>query len=188
MAQQTLSSSLPDGFEPIRLLGEGGMGQVHLARQTSLGRDVALKVLRPHANHDQAQAEERLQREGRLLASVNHPAIGTVHDRLIERGRQVLVMEYIKGGNLREHVTPGQPLVIDRARPILKTIAEAVDHLHGCGIIHRDLKPENVLLGQQQPVLRHQRCRLATNVGQDCPEKTKLDRNKLRSFTTREVE
>ncbi len=111
MTQQVLPTTFPDGFEPIRLIGEGGMGQVYLARQTSLGREVAIKLLLPQQADDATNADERFQREAELLAKVNHPAIVTVHDRLIEQGRQVLVMEYVDGGNLRERMYPDRPLV-----------------------------------------------------------------------------
>lgn len=157
----------PVGFHVIRSLGAGGMGTVWLARQNSLGRNVAVKQIRNDApadagsEHDgsasntssfadddsvpTAHRDERFQQEAELLASVNHPGIVTVHDRVVEDGRQFLVMEYVDGRNLR-HFMQEDSLSLSRAAEILHDVSAAVSHLHELGILHRDLKPENVLI------------------------------------------
>jgi serine/threonine protein kinase len=131
-------------YQVISLVGAGGMGEVYQAHDTKLGRDVAIKVL-PEAL---AQAPERLarfQREAKLLASLNHPNIATIHGLEQSGDTHYLVMELVPGETLRERVAGG-PVPVEEALTIAKQIAEALEAAHNSEkvIIHRDLKPENV--------------------------------------------
>jgi eukaryotic-like serine/threonine-protein kinase len=126
-------------IEPI---GVGGMGEVYRARDTRLGRDVAVKVLPAHLEgHSERVA--RLQREARLLAALNHPNIATIYELAEIGGRTALVLEYVAGPTLEQRVASGAlpPAdVIDIARQLV----DALEAAHTRGVIHRDLKPANV--------------------------------------------
>ena len=131
-------------YELLGPLGSGGMGEVYRARDTRLGRTVAIKVLRS-ATLDRPDAKTRFQREALAIASLNHPHICTVHDVGHERGVDFIVMEYVEGETLSSRLPRGGlPLreVIQYARDI----AAAVDAAHRRGVIHRDLKPSNVMI------------------------------------------
>jgi hypothetical protein len=129
-------------YEITGMLGAGGMGEVYRARDTRLGRDVALKVLPPQVERD-PDALLRLAREARLLASLDHPNIGAVHGWEESSGVHAIVLELIEGPTLRDRVLAG-PLPIDEALKIARQIADALDAAHEQGIIHRDLKPANI--------------------------------------------
>ena len=129
-----------------RLLGRGGMGSVYRARDLSLDRPVAIKVIRADLVRDPA-AHERLQREAQTLARLQHPSIVTVFDygRLAD-GAPYLVMELVKGHDLRHELVREGRLDPERAGRILAAICDAMATAHGEGVLHCDLKPENVLL------------------------------------------
>ncbi len=131
-------------FKVIELLGRGGMGDVYLAEQVSLGRKVALKTLREDLSL-QPGMTERFKREARLLSTVDHPSIVRVIDFGEAGGSYVLVMEFVEGENLATEVRRG-PLEPRRALAVMKDIADGLAAIHSHGIIHRDLKPDNVLL------------------------------------------
>ncbi|MBS1153430.1 MAG: Serine/threonine-protein kinase, partial [Myxococcaceae bacterium] len=131
-------------FKVLELLGRGGMGDVYLAEQVSLGRKVALKTLREDLSL-QPGMTERFKREARLLSTVDHPSIVRVIDFGEAESTYVLVMEYVEGENLASEVRRG-PLDPPRALSVMKDIAEGLASIHAQGIIHRDLKPDNVLL------------------------------------------
>ncbi|RUL82341.1 bifunctional serine/threonine-protein kinase/formylglycine-generating enzyme family protein [Tautonia sociabilis] len=137
------------GFAFIRRIGRGGMGEVFLARQESLGgRPVAIKLL---FADEQSLSDERMvrfRREAELMGRVDHPNVVTVYDSGTAAGRPYLVMAYVDGGDLRQLMTPGVPMTIDRAKAIVVPVGEALTCLHRIGILHRDLKPENVLIGE----------------------------------------
>jgi predicted Ser/Thr protein kinase len=133
------------GLEVLEVLGRGGMGVVYKARQTSLDRVVALKVL---AHPDTPGFEERFTREARALAALSHPNIVTVHDFGRENGVYFLVAEYIEGPTLRQKLLQGR-LDPAETRAILGQLCDALEFAHRNGVIHRDLKPENVLLDAQ---------------------------------------
>ena len=119
------------------------MGEVFRARDTKLGRDVAIKVL-----PDELITEERLarfEREARLLASLNHPNIATLYGLENEDGVVFLAMEFIEGRTLAEMIAAGA-LSADEALPLFQQIAEALESAHAKGIVHRDLKPANVMV------------------------------------------
>ncbi len=119
-------------------LGKGGMGEVYRARDTRLGRDVALKVLPDAFAHD-AEPLARFEREAHTLAALNHPHIAHIYG---VEGR-ALVMELVEGPTLAEIIERG-PLSIADARVVARQIADALEAAHELGIVHRDLKPSNV--------------------------------------------
>jgi Tol biopolymer transport system component len=129
--------------EVLALLGQGGMGEVYQAHDTKLGRDVAIKVLPEAFAHD-PQRLSRFQREAKLLASLNHPNIATIHGLEESNGTHYLVMELVPGETLRERVMREGALPVEEALAIAKQIAEALEAAHEKSIIHRDLKPANV--------------------------------------------
>ena len=129
-------------YEILRLIGRGGMGEVYLGRDTTLNREVALKVL-PDRHRLDAQRLARFDREARILASLNHPNIATLHGRETSSDFQALVMEFVDGDTLAECLC-AEPLPLDRSLRIARQIVDALDSAHAHGIIHRDLKPDNV--------------------------------------------
>ena len=134
-------------FESLELLGRGGMGAVYKARQTSLDRFVALKILPAEANEDPAFGE-RFQREARALAQLSHPNIVGVHDFGQAGAYAYLVMEFVDGANLRQ-LQRGGHLSPQEALAIVPQICEALQFAHDRGIVHRDIKPENILIDTQ---------------------------------------
>ena len=128
--------------EIVALLGAGGMGEVYRARDTKLGRDVALKILPPSftANADRVA---RFAREARLLASLNHPHIGAIYGFEDTGNVPALVLELVEGETLDDRVRRG-PLPLSEALAVAQQIADALDAAHAAGIIHRDLKPSNI--------------------------------------------
>ena len=139
--------ALPPGtrFGPYEVsvqIGVGGMGEVYRARDTKLGRDVALKILPPAFTSD-ADRVARFEREARLLASLNHPHIGAIYGFEDAGNVPALVLELVEGDTLDVRVLRG-PLPFSEALAIAQQIADALDAAHGSGIIHRDLKPSNI--------------------------------------------
>src|SRR5262245_19783517 len=127
-------------------IGRGGMGTVYRATDSTLGRDVAIKVLPPEVASDPDRLE-RFRREARALAALNHPHIVTIYSVEQEGNVHFLTMELVAGRAL-DQVIAGQPLPIDRARQVAKAIADALSVAHDKGIIHRDLKPANIVLSE----------------------------------------
>ncbi len=125
-------------------LGEGGMGAVFLAQDTSLDRKVAVKVLAERFRQDD-HARQRLLREARLAAALDHPYICSIHELLEVDGQSCIVMEYVEGQTLRARLAAGA-LPQPEALRIGLEIAEALEKAHQKGIVHRDLKPANVML------------------------------------------
>jgi len=139
--------SLPTGhklahFEIVEPIGKGGMGEVYRARDTKLDRDVAIKVLPEEFAHDDERLA-RFEREAKLLASLNHPNIASIHGFEDSDGVKSLVLELVEGPTLAERIAQG-PIPVDEANAIAKQIAEALEAGHEAGVIHRDLKPANV--------------------------------------------
>jgi serine/threonine protein kinase len=131
-------------LEIIKCLGRGGMGVVYQARQKSLQRLVALKLLAPERAHD-PQFAERFAREAQALAALNHPHIVAVHDFGQAGGFYFLLMEFVDGVNLRQAMTAGR-FTPEEALAVVPPICEALQYAHEHGIVHRDIKPENLLL------------------------------------------
>jgi len=134
-------------FQLIRLLGAGGMGEVYLARQLSLDRTVAVKVLDPVRNQDPT-AELRFDREARAAAALSHPNIVQIIDYGRQEGTLYLALEYVRGCTLREYVERNGPLPVRTVLGILTQVAMALDHAHRRGLVHRDIKPENILISR----------------------------------------
>jgi len=131
-------------YHIVRQLGSGGMGVVWLAEDTRLNRKVALKTVKS-AEADTTEGRQRLMREARAAAALNHPHIATVHDVLDVEGKVIVVFEYIEGDTLAARLQRG-PLSIAEAVEVAWQLADALATAHGQGVIHRDLKPSNVVL------------------------------------------
>jgi len=129
-------------YEILGLLGSGGMGEVYRARDLRLGRDVAIKVLASRVAEDTILLA-RIEREARLLASLNHPAIATIHSVEEWQGAPAIVMELIEGETLAVKLFEG-PLPVAIVVSIARQVSEALCVAHDRGIVHRDLKPANI--------------------------------------------
>ena len=131
-------------YEILAPIGAGGMGEVYRARDSRLGRDVALKVLPGSAAGD-SERLARLEREARALAALSHPNIVVIHSIEREGGVPYITMELVEGRTLDRLVAPGG-LPLERLLETSLAIAEAVTAAHGKGVVHRDLKPANVIV------------------------------------------
>ena len=125
-----------------RLIGSGGMAEVYRARDTRLGRDVAIKVL-PEAFTSDPERVARFEREARLLAALNHPHIAHIYDVEKSHSTYALVMELVEGPTLADRIARG-PIPVGEALGVARQIAEALEAAHEQGIVHRDLKPANI--------------------------------------------
>src|SRR5689334_23330659 len=133
-------------YETIKLLGEGGMGRVYLAKQTDLGRQVVVKVMHEHVAED-PKFRERFQREMLLMARFQHPYVVTLYDASLgDSHGPCIVMEYIKGISLDTLMHRNGRLSPARAGRISSQLCEALYAAHQEGIIHRDLKPANLMV------------------------------------------
>jgi serine/threonine protein kinase len=138
-------------FEVLRKIGSGGMGQVYLARQLSLKRQVALKLLRKDlANNPTAM--QRFEAEAQAIATLNHPNIVQVYGAGESDGLRYMALEYVDGRNLREHLARKGPPELPVAMSIMKQIAAALQKAHEQGLVHRDIKPENILVTKKVEV------------------------------------
>jgi serine/threonine protein kinase len=142
-------------FKVLRHIGGGGMSEVYLAVQVSLGRQVALKVLKRDLGK-RADMAERFRREALLLSTVEHPAVVRIIDFESTPEANVLVLELAEGDTLETVLSDG-PMKVERALPVLAQLAEGLAAIHEKGIIHRDLKPQNVVL---TPTARGEQARL----------------------------
>lgn len=142
---EELSRQIPE-LEILELIGQGGMGAVYKARQRSLGRIVALKVLKPDLAAVPEFAE-RFAREAKSLAQLNHRNIVTVHDFGQRGGLCYLVMEFVEGANLRRVLEAGR-LSPQEALRLVPDLCDALEYAHNVGVVHRDIKPENILLDE----------------------------------------
>jgi serine/threonine-protein kinase len=131
-------------YEVVSLIGSGGMGEVYLARDTQLGRNVALKVL-PEMYAADAERLARFRREAQVLAALHHPNIAVIHGLEDAEGARALVLEYIEGDTLADRIAAGR-IPLDEVLDIARQIAEALQAAHDQGVIHRDLKPSNIKL------------------------------------------
>jgi len=137
-------------YRILSKIGEGGMGAVYLARDEQLGRDVALKVLRPSSDLDNT-ARLRLVREAQLASNLNHPNICTIHGVEESSEQAFIVMEHVNGRRLRD-VIPAEGLSSATVMRYGAQIADALAHAHGRGILHRDLKTSNVMITPEDRV------------------------------------
>jgi eukaryotic-like serine/threonine-protein kinase len=129
-------------YEVTAPIGEGGMGQVYRATDTTLGRQVAIKIL-PDAFAADPERLARFEREAKTLASLNHPHIAAIYGFEKSTGLHALVMELVEGEDLSQRIARGA-IPLDEALPIARQVAEALEAAHEQGIIHRDLKPANI--------------------------------------------
>jgi serine/threonine-protein kinase PpkA len=134
-----MSLQIP-GYTIVRPIAEGGMASVYLAVQQSLDRQVALKLLK---NIDNPAQLERFHNEGRIIASLNHRNIITIHDTGVVGGHYYISMEYLEGGDLEDRIAAG--ISHGAALNLLEVIGSCLDFLHRKNIIHRDIKPANIL-------------------------------------------
>jgi len=141
-AEPLLTGQRLGAYEILDLLGIGGMGEVYRARDTKLGRDVALKVL-PRLFSADPDRLARFEREARVLASLNHPHIAAIYGFEETAGIYALILELVDGSTLGDRLQRG-PLPITPAVGIAHQIAEALEAAHERGIVHRDLKPQNI--------------------------------------------
>ncbi len=126
------------------LLGVGGMGEVYLAQDTRLGRQVAIKLLPPEAAQSET-AKRRLLREARAAAALNHPNIVTIHSIEEADDSVFIVMEYVEGETLTTRIRDGK-LEFIRLLDVGAQVADALTAAHSVGLIHRDIKPSNILI------------------------------------------
>ena len=131
-------------YEVQSLLGSGGMGDVYLAHDATLGRRIALKILPDQFTIDEAQVS-RFEREAQAASALNHPNIITIHEIGQDNGHHFIATEYVDGQTLRTRLSAG-PVTSDEAIKIAEQIAHALVAAHSANIIHRDIKPENVML------------------------------------------
>lgn len=160
-----LEGQVIGGCRIIRRLGGGGMGEVYLAEQISLKRQVAIKLVRPEVEATvvgEASLTERFAREAQAIAAMEHPHILPVYDFGIQEGLAYLVMAYAPNGSLQQALTPGHPsfrfglpLSLDLTGVILDQAAQALQHAHDRGVLHRDVKPANFLMGAGSPSTVH---------------------------------
>ena len=125
-------------------LGRGGMGEVWLARDTTLDRDVALKILPPDTSDDAATRKERFFREAKAASALNHPNIVTIHEINHDQGFDFIAMEHVEGATLASLLRPGMPIA--EIEKYATQIAAAVGRAHRANIVHRDLKPGNIMV------------------------------------------
>ncbi|HWT01224.1 MAG TPA: protein kinase [Pyrinomonadaceae bacterium] len=152
LAAETLAGERADSlvgqhvgrYEVLELIGSGGMGDVYLARDTRLGRKVALKFL-PDYLADDAGRVRRFEQEARAASALNHPNILTIYEIGQSDARYFIATEFIDGSTLRERIQGG-PMRADDALEVASQVASALAKAHQAGIVHRDVKPENIML------------------------------------------
>ena len=132
-------------YEITELLGKGGMGEVYRARDTTLGRDVALKIL-PRELSGDPERVARFAREARTLASLQHPNVASIYGFEEVEGTRFLTMELVEGDDLSEHLSRGG-MSVDEALRIARQVAAGLEAAHAKNIVHRDLKPANIKIG-----------------------------------------
>lgn len=132
------------GYEIVSVLGAGGMGEVYRARDTRLGREVALKILPAHLTHDPSRVA-RFRSEARVASALNHPNAVTIYEIGNDAGTWFIAAELIEGVTLRERLKTGS-LVREESISIALQCASSLEATHRAGVIHRDIKPENIML------------------------------------------
>jgi len=144
MEEEALAGASVGHYKILRRLGAGGMGEVYLATDTTLGRPVALKILLAETAHDQDRIRRFVQ-EAKSASALNHPNILTVYEVGNFEGSRFIVTEFIKGKTLRERLS-GEPPVLRDTLDVALQVAAALNAAHEAGIIHRDIKPENIMM------------------------------------------
>ena len=149
--QPDLTGRTLGDFHILRRIGTGGMGQVYLARQTSLKREVALKLLRGDLNEN-LTALARFQAEAQAVAKLNHPNIVHIHQIGESDGLRYMVLEFVDGRNLRDYLARKGPPDLPVTLSVMRQVALALQKAHEQGIVHRDIKPENILVTRKVEV------------------------------------
>ncbi len=129
-------------YELLRCIGQGGMGIVYAARDVELGREVAIKLLRPELSH---RDDERLTSEARALARLSHPNVVSVYDVGTYQGQRFIAMEFVPGDNLRRWLDA--PRTLRQVLEVFQAAGQGLFAAHSQGLVHRDFKPDNVLVG-----------------------------------------
>jgi serine/threonine protein kinase len=144
----TLSAGTRLGsYEIVAPLGAGGMGEVYRARDSKLGRDIAIKIL-PSETASDPERRQRFEQEARSASALNHPNILTIYDIGEAGGTIYIAMELVDGKTLRELVASSEPLPTKKLLDIAVQTADGLAKAHAAGIVHRDLKPENVMVSK----------------------------------------
>ena len=133
-------------YEVVALVGSGGMGEVYKARDTRLGRDVAIKVLPARVAED-PDRRTRFEREARAVAALNHPGIVTLYSLEEVSGRLLITMELVEGETVAAAIARRRMSLLEAAR-LVREVADAIGYAHAHGILHRDLKPANLMLSR----------------------------------------
>jgi eukaryotic-like serine/threonine-protein kinase len=140
----SMDSKVISHYRIIRQLGEGGMGEVYLAQDTRLNRNVAIKFLSPKLLQDE-QAKQRFMREAQAAATLDHANICLIHEEAEEDNHCFIVMQYVEGETLC-HKIREKPLTVRESVDIVIQVADALAEAHSHGVIHRDIKPRNVMI------------------------------------------
>src|SRR5437868_2237712 len=146
-----LSGRTVGDFQVLRKIGQGGMGQVYLARQLSLKREVALKILSKELA-DSPTALNRFQAEAEAVARVTHANIVQVYAVGEQDGLRYMALEYVEGRNLRDYLARKGPPELPLALAVMRQVAAALQRASEIGIVHRDIKPENILVTRKAEV------------------------------------
>lgn len=140
-----IGTVLSNRYRLDELIGEGGMALVYKAECSLLQRPVAVKILRPQFASD-VEFVERFRREAQAAARLSHPNVVNVYDVGQDRGLNYIVMEYVRGENLKELIKKEAPFTVAKTFNIARQICEALHHAHQNNLIHRDIKPHNILI------------------------------------------
>lgn len=146
-----LTNCMLGEFRVLRRLGSGGMAQVYLAEQTSLKRNVAIKVMRPDFGHDEVY-QQRFEHEAKAAAALNHPNIVQVYNVGEADGVRFIAQEYVLGMNLKQYITKKKPPSAQVAIHLMKQVCAALQVAHNAGVVHRDIKPENIMVTRKHVV------------------------------------
>ncbi len=149
---EQLATLLPQ-YDIESLLGRGGMGAVYKGRQKSLDRAVAIKILPPEVDHDDASYTERFKNEARIMARLDHPAIVPVYDfGETSAGQLYIVMAFVDGTDVAQMINSQKRLPPEHALAIAAHVCDALGYAHTHGVVHRDIKPANVLINMEGQV------------------------------------
>ena len=143
--QASAGAIVDDRFELLKKIGEGGMGVVYLAKQINIGREVVIKLLKPHLCSNEEQVN-RFHREASLASRLSHPNCVTIHDFGFYQGTPYIVMEYLEGVPLVEILYQRGRLSFDEVINILSQTCDALEAARLLEVVHRDLKPENIFI------------------------------------------
>ncbi|HSR36675.1 MAG TPA: serine/threonine-protein kinase, partial [Desulfurivibrionaceae bacterium] len=136
-------------YRIIRLLGQGAMGTVFLAKDAMIQRQVAVKTLRLdrlHTKEQRRRAADCFLQEARIVGNLNHSHITAIYDMGVQEGVPYLVMEYVDGENLKEIIRSGQAFSLKEKLTLIAMVARALHYAHQRGVLHRDIKPANIMI------------------------------------------